>query len=375
MARRLTVSLRHKLQAVIDATGDARWVRRHRQVPLWRQARDLFALKVRGVGAGTYYTHGLFDRQRFPDLDTMLTYRDPTIASREFAHFTLPCLHGLGTRKHLLYRLLPAFGLPVPQIRAIYSPAPDGFERHRALTSPAQLAHYLETTSEMPLFGKPSCWKRGQGARILSERVGPGQLLVPGGRRVSVSSVVDEIHAVATRRGTYLLTELLRPDEASRALCGDTLATLRVVVLVRRGEPEILSAAILLPRQGQQVSNWDGAKRKPLCAAVDPETGRVSGVLSSLGPDRTYTPVHPDTGARVEGHTIAGWDDVQTSVFDAARAMSPFRMQHWDVALTSRGPVFLELELLASELPIQMHGPPGVYREQYLSFARTHKVW
>ena len=116
--------LLNKLRALTGAGRDALWVQRERGVPLARQAMDLLQLKLRGVGAQTYYTYSLFDRQRAPDLATRLTFRDASVPSREFAHYVLPCLHGLATRKHLLYRLLPAFGLPTPRIEATYmSPA------------------------------------------------------------------------------------------------------------------------------------------------------------------------------------------------------------------------------------------------------------
>jgi hypothetical protein len=98
-------------------------------------------------------------------------------------------------------------------------------------------------------------------------------------------------------------------------------------------------------------------------------------VLGSLGPDLRHQPVHPQTGARLEGHVIEGWGAAAALALEASRALSAFRMQHWDVGLTARGPVLLELNLDASIQPLQMHGPPGAYTRQYESFAKTHRVW
>ncbi len=366
--------LLNKLRALTGAGRDALWVQRERGVPLARQAMDLLQLKLRGVGAQTYYTYSLFDRQRAPDLATRLTFRDASVPSREFAHYVLPCLHGLATRKHLLYRLLPAFGLPTPRIEATYSPTPDGFERNNAMTTRDDLEAFLGGGAPMPLFGKPSSGRRGHGCLALLQRQGD-HILLPGGDTVSASELARSIHHNATRHGTYLFTELLQNRADLRALCGATLASIRAVTLVRRGEPELLAAVLLLPRVGKHTSNWDSATSGSLCGALDLQAGTVSDVISSLGPRRRPEPVHPDTGLRVEGYTLEGWDEIRSLLYTASRAMSPFRMQHWDLAVTARGPVLLELELEGATEPIQMHGPPGLYRGQYLSFARDHKVW
>ena len=74
---------------------------------------------------------------------------------------------------------------------------------------------------------------------------------------------------------------------------------MRAVTLVRRGEPELLSAVLLLPRAGRHASNWDSGATGSLCGAIHPEDGVVSDVICALGPGRRPAPVHPDTGARV----------------------------------------------------------------------------
>jgi hypothetical protein len=368
-------TLREKLQAAAEAGRNARRVRQRHGVSYLRQAAEASLLKALGVDLNTYFTYGLFDRRRVADLATMLTHGNADISSREFAHFAERDLHGLATHKHLLYLLLPALDLPAPRIRAVYCPAADGFARHRAMTRQGQLSDYLLTTDHLPLFGKPSRAQGGRGAMGLRRRAADGRLELSGGERVAPPLLARRIHELVRAGGSYLLTELLRQRDDLRALCGTTLASLRIVVLMRRGEPLVHAAVVLLPRARSETSNWGQAGSNALCGAVDVESGRIHTVLSSLGPDRALAPVHPDTGARLEGHRLRGWDEVLALMDRVGRALSPFRMQHWDLALTTRGPVLLDLNVEASVIPLQMHGPPGVYTPTYREFAATHRVW
>ncbi len=359
---------------VRSAWRTAREVRGRFDMPLRSQFRDMVRLKVRNrLGPDDYYRYALFDRERVPDGQAAATFGGWRLFE-EFRHFSHPQLQAIA-HKHTLYRLLEAFGLPVPAIRKIYAPVPDCFERHRALKTPDELFAYLRTTDDLPLFGKPSNASAGYGAVALVRRLADGRLVTLDGKHCTVDEVVAHIHEVSLERRTYLLTELLTQRDDIRALCGKTVASLRTVMLVRRGEPEVFRVAILLPTSRQQTSNCLHMTSGTVVGHVDPETGRISRVVKAGGPFYEYSPRHPETGARLEGHVIAGWPEFLDIMREAAMALSPFRMQHWDVALTTRGPVLMEMNFHGAEDLLQMHGPPGVYDEQYLSFAAEHRAW
>ncbi len=362
------------LQALREAWVNADWVRRHRGVSLARQMSEILRLRRYGVRLSTYYFYGLFDSDRFPDFATKATYRNWTCKD-EFRRFSDPRLHAVAYHKHIFYRLAQSFDVPVPAIRALYSPRPDGFERHRALTSPEQLADYLATTDEWPLFGKPSNASHGYGALGMLERRADGRILLSTGRESSIEDVVRQIHGYAEATGTYLLCECLEQREDIRRLTGDTVASIRAVVMLRAGRPELLSTTMLLPREKAHVSNVRGLTTGGLSCKIDFATGTITEAISSAGPDTVFETHHPDTGAEVVGHRLDGWSELTAAVLDAARTMSPFRLQHWDAALTTRGPVFLEMNFIGDLEALQLHGPPGLYSEEYTSFAANEKVW
>jgi hypothetical protein len=42
------------------------------------------------------------------------------------------------------------------------------------------------------------------------------------------------------------------------------------------------------------------------------------------------------------------------------------------LTLTPRGPVIMEMNFIGDIVACQIHGPPGIYTKQYLSFRDTH---
>ncbi|HPF69136.1 MAG TPA: sugar-transfer associated ATP-grasp domain-containing protein [Candidatus Krumholzibacteria bacterium] len=362
------------IRAAGAAVRTAKEVKGRCGVPLNRQFRDMIGLKLTThLGPADYFRYALFDRERVPDRTAAATFGGWRLFE-EFLHYSKPEVRGL-THKHPLYRLLASFGLPVPGIRRIYAPTPDCFERNRALATPEQLGHWLLTTDALPVFGKPSNASAGWGAQAITGRRGDGTLEFLDGTTSTVDETVARIDGFARRNGTYLLCELLEQREDMRALCGRCVASLRIVMLVRHGEPEVFRTVILLPTRGQQTSNCRHMATGTVLGRVDPGTGAISRVIRREGPFFEYSPRHPETGAQLDGHVIEGWDEVLGLMHRAALAMAPFRMQHWDVALTTRGPVLMEMNVHGDEGGLQLHGPPGALDEQYLSFAREHRVW
>lgn len=356
-----------------EAKQNAAFVRDKHGLSMAAQALDLFRLRSQGIGPSDYYKYSLFDRNVFPDQASRKTYRGWRL-QRELRRYVDPRLRSITYEKHLLYRLLPGFGLPCPEIHAVYAPANDSFERHRALKTRAELAAFMRETEHIPLFGKPSSSSHGYGARGVLARVGADRLLLADHSEVSIDDFVADVDHITSHQGTYLLVEMLEPRDDIRKLCGDTLSSIRMVILMRNGEPEIYHCGSLLPPAKAHVSNARGLTTGTLSSRIDPVKGCFQDVICSAGPDRRSQPVHPDTGERIEGFPIKDWPQLLELVFTAARAFSPFRMQHWDLSLTTRGPVLLEMNYVGDIEPLQMHGPPGACTEQYLSFAATHQI-
>lgn len=362
-----------QLKALRTSIASARRAKAETGIGLLQQAKEIVALRKNAVGVEDYYYYRLFDLKLHPTMEQKLTYGGWRAFHGEFPRFSRQHLRAVAYEKHLLYRLCQGFGLPVPEIYAVYSPTPNGFERNRALRTQDALRDFLATTERLPLFGKPSNANEGFGGRAVMAREADGRLRMIDGRLVTADELARDIDDVTRKTtGTYLLVEFLRNSEDVRRIAGDAVVSFRTIMLVRDGEPEFFRTAMQLPGAGSHVSNVRYFVGGTVSCGLRPETGEIFLALSGMGFDRREVTQHPITGAQLVGHKIVGWDSLRAVALEASRAMSPFRMQHWDFALTTRGPVIMEMNVIGNVTAVQRHGPPGMYTDQYLSFRRTH---
>ncbi|MFZ1986583.1 MAG: sugar-transfer associated ATP-grasp domain-containing protein [Desulfatitalea sp.] len=341
------------------------------QTGLLPQILDLIRLRPNGVGISDYYKYKLYDPKIAGSMAVKKTYRGWRFKN-ELRHFSDRQIQGIAFHKHILYRLLTSFGLPVPHIFALYCPTPNGFERHRAMRAKTELERYLRETDQWPIFGKPSNASHGFGAIGIRARLEDGRFLLADETVVDLRELVDRIDTIAREVGTYMFCEFLQPSDFFKNICGSTLPSNRIVVLVRQGVPELYKALVLLPQTKRHVSNFQGGRNRSLSAGVDLESGTLFRVI-----DSDFNPMqhHPASGTKVEGLQLPEWSAAKTLILEAAMALSPFRMQHWDISYTTRGPVILEMNFIGDIDSMQMHGPPGLYTEQFKSFSETQKKW
>lgn len=361
-------------EAVRGGYAKARRAEREHGIPVLQQAREILQLRRNDVGIQDYYFYRLFDPQLHPEMSSKLTYGGWRAFGTEFRRFSEKRLQAMAYEKHIFYRLLEAFDVPAPRIHAVYAPTADCFERHRALTDRASLGEWLRTTDRLPIFGKPSSACSGFGGRAIMSRDDEGRFHMADGSAVTLDELLDDLEGIAAEiSSSYIFTEYLENHDELKALAGATTASYRIIVLVRDGEPELFRSSVLVPSVADHVSNVRGGESGTLPCAIDCETGVIIKAIWGMGLDAQEVEAHPISGVKVLGYRFETWPEIREMVLRAARAMSPFRMQHWDIAMTTRGPVVMEMNFIGGVEGTQFFGPPGLYTDQYTSFAADHK--
>ena len=80
--------------------------------------------------------------------------------------------------------------------------------------------------------------------------------------------------------------------------------------------------------------------------------------------------MHPDTNVGLTGVVIPQWSEVTRLILRASETVPGFLVQGWDVALTPRGPVLLEVNWVGDvDLPQHAYGR-GWLDEQFRAFLR-----
>ena len=245
------------------------------------------------------------------------------------------------------------FGFPVPETYGVYLAGSGLTASGKRLGTRAELRSLLEELRPETLVIKPVGGIMGHGVTILNElRYTDGIIsaVTSGGAIVSFDEIaqkVDTPPGVHYRMRSYelnlpgyVLQAKLRQHPFLERIGPYTTNTIRVVTFLDAdNEVHVQFTILRVGRRGSAADNWD---RGGISIAIDPRTGMLgTGVLKpKYGAQRVE--VHPDSGVRFTGLQVPFWNEVLELCRGAARICPNLRSIGWDIALTSKGPVFVE---------------------------------
>lgn len=129
--------------------------------------------------------------------------------------------------------------------------------------------------------------------------------------------------------------------------------------------PRIHMATVKLPDGSQEADNF-WREGNTLCA-VDIQSGKLG---PSVGIEK-ISDNHPLTDNRVAGYAIPDWRQLCDSVLYAASLLPGIETQGWDVALTSKGPILLELNFGGDLNLHQIAHQKGILGSGYIEHLRN----
>lgn len=239
--------------------------------------------------------------------------------------------------KILFQTIMTGAGLPVPETLAVTQPL-RWLPQAEALSEPERLANWLRDQAIYPLFAKQAGGKYSLNVLSL-ELFDPNtdRLTLLGGGTISVEQVVGHMLG----GNGYILQKRMAPHLGLANQFGPRLWSVRALVLVRQDGPIIHRALVKIATGVNPADNYWRAGN--MLGALDTEIGRITRVVSGAGADLTICQSHPDTNAALVGATVPNWPELRDLVCKAARVLPGIRTQSWDIALTDRGPVLLEV--------------------------------
>ena len=349
----------------IDAVLPARRVYRQTGKSVFAQFMEMARLiqLPNRVTPDEYFAMRLFD-------DTALdwTAKREFLGKRAKPHIykvNHPAWQALADDKLACLAELTAFGLPAPRTVAVH-----GLDRSLPGATPLagleDVAEFLRTDAAYPLFSKPNTGTLGRSAYAISGyRAASDELILKNGATLQLDSYLDVLKRVS---GGTIFQELVAPHPDVRAVCGDRLATVRLLVLNRVPHPLVHRAVWRIPVGANMVDNFTHGQRGNLLASVDPETGRLRRVVGGIGFEMRTVDRHPDTGQSFAGVTLPDWPRVLDVCGAATRVVSGMGIQGWDVAVSDRGPLLMEVNFQGDLDLIQIADGAGVADEVWRRF-------
>lgn len=329
------------------------------------QVREIWRLRC-GPGKlrpDEYYYYGLYDDRRFTFAEK-LRFLGRATQNRIYQACNAPEWWFVAHDKLVFYAMLAGQGLPVPETRAIYHRSRRCGAAAR-LAEPAALAAWLRRELDRPCFAKPVTGIRSIGvAAIEAYEEASDSLRFMGGRTLAVDDFVAQLEPY--RKDGYLFQEMLAPHPELAALIGRRVSTVRLIILLEDQAPAILHALWKIPVGDHPADNfWRPGN---LLAALDAESGRITRVIQGIGPDRRELERHPDQSGQLKDAIFPEWPALTALGLEAATVFPGLRMQAWDIALTDRGPVLVEVNIGGDfNLPQLAHGR-GLMDERFRAF-------
>ncbi len=312
-----------------------------------------------------YFLYHLYDDERFPP-DAKKTFLGADRLAQLLYALDMPWPK-IANDKPTLTALLRGHDLPIPETQAM---------RHKDRTFPgatslrdkSDVERFLRKEAKYPLFSKPTDKMCSLGvANIERYDAGDDSIVTKRGQRVPVGEFAQQVEQYA--EGGYLFQTRLAPHPDIVKVVGDQISTVRMFVLVDDQGPLLLRAAWKIP-SGESVADnfWRSGN---MLGGLDVETGAVLRVLRRTQNSTEQVETHPKTGTSFKGLAFPHWDKMRETVMRGAAALPSCHFQGWDVALTDRGPVLVEVEGDGGD-PImeQLCFDSGLLQGRYLDFAR-----
>ncbi|MGI6754443.1 MAG: sugar-transfer associated ATP-grasp domain-containing protein [Atopobiaceae bacterium] len=172
----------------------------------------------------------------------------------------------------------------------------------------------------------------------------------------------DDIKDFALTHPNYVFTEFLYPAP-ELAKIDPLIHTIRAIVINPDGVSPHLIADYLRFSVGADKSgstpNYQIPSKADICslnAYIDLTTGHFGEAKLVYPAHVESCPLHPDSGAPVEG-TIACWPDVLKMINDIALALGPVEYLGFDIGITPDGPKIMEINSHSGVQYLQLFRP------------------
>jgi len=156
--------------------------------------------------------------------------------------------------------------------------------------------------------------------------------------------------------GIGILEEIVIQHPKMAALCPTSVNTCRIATLLGDKQQGIVYAFLRIGN-GKVMDNVDCGG---MASRINLETGRLMTVAADKQ-GNTFLK-HPMTGTSIIGFQIPFWEEAKQMCLDASRKIPEMRFIAWDVAITEKGPTFIEGNSFPSHAIPQFaaHYPDGI---------------
>lgn len=317
-------------------------------------------LKSNAICAEDYYHLGLY--RSALSFEQKRTFLGSYQKWRYFDRLNPPVYDVLARDKALFHIFADSRGIPTPETLATTAPGAKPFFRER-LDNIDAVEQFLHAHRGEDLFFKPADGSLGEGALAVG-RDAPtgGWVQLPSHAQSDVEDVVRHLTHNGTL-GRFLVQRRLKPHPTMAQIVANVCPTVRIMTLCTAGNVELLGAAL---RIGSGRSPTDNIAGGGLVAPVEMRSGLLQQAYCLDSGIPVPADVHPLTGAPLPRTEIPDWMEIRSLVTGSARRFNFLPCIGWDIGISERGPVVIEINTRPRCVSVQsatsyglLHGPLG----------------
>jgi hypothetical protein len=268
----------------------------------------------------------------------------------------------LSLDKSTMYALLRGYGLPIPEVRAVYArQSPPGINR---IAGPEALFDFLRAPDNLPVYVKPAFGSYGRGNALIVS-MHQGELTLGDGSRVALSdfcAVLEKGHSLG-----WIFQEPIFPHPEIDSLCGSKVSGIRVHTFLAASGPKVCKAIFKINVGTEDSDNFRHGASGNMLGCIDTSTGVITRVVSGTGAQQTIDSVHPVTGEQLVGFRVPFWLETSELLCRASQALPGFICPGWDVAICATGPTILEVNAFG-DIDLSQHAHrTGFIDEQFMA--------
>lgn len=234
-----------------------------------------------------------------------------------------------------------------------------------SIDSRSALDGFFAVHAGQRIFGKPTNLNQSIGSVAIDRcDTASGMVHLAGGKSMPIGELWDVLQSKF--KDGYLFQERLSAHPDIARVCGDRIATARLLTIVQDNSAEIIATAWKIPGGNNVADNfWRSGN---MLATVDMETGTVGEAVRGVGIRRETIFVHPDTNEAIAGLKLPDWDAAKRLVLSASRLLADTWMIGWDIAFTPDGPVIVEANETPDLLIMQYAHGTGILTPRFNAF-------
>jgi hypothetical protein len=201
------------------------------------------------------------------------------------------------------------------------------------------VCRFLRQQADYPIFGKPFDSAGSIGTAKIDGYDQNRDAVILGQDLVPVEGFAEMIEGIGR---AYLFQTLMMPHPEITKIIGPSVSSVRMFVFHDEEGCDLYRAAWKIPASANAADNFWRVGN--MLAGIDGESGRIVKTVQRTSGGLEPIDAHPITGASFSDLVFPQWDQMKATVLAAAINLPTCHFQGWDVALTDRGPVLVELE-------------------------------